>query len=47
VRRVNLTDRTKESLLDYIDREKNIYFCRIRLDATTPTRRFARPAWDA
>jgi len=29
VRRVNLTDKSEESLLDYIDREK-IFICRIR-----------------
>jgi len=38
VRRVNLSDRTKESLLDYIDREK-IFIFRIPRDATRRMKR--------
>ena len=43
VRRVNLTDRSKESLLDYMDRE-NIFCCRIRRVATRPKKPSARRA---
>ena len=46
VRRVNLTDQSKESLLDYIDR-RIFSSCRIRRDATRRTKRCARRGWDA
>ena len=42
VRRVNLTDRSKESLLDYIDRKKSSSF-RTRPLVTPPTKPFEPP----
>ena len=46
VRRVNLADRSKESLLDYIDRSK--YFLLPNTAAVSPPRKpFAPPAWAA
>ena len=47
VRRVNLTDRSKESLLDYIDRTQDSSFCPIRRVATPPMTPSARPCWVA
>ena len=41
VRRVNISDRRKESLLDYID-TASASCCRTRPAATRPTKRFAR-----
>src|SRR6266436_5573799 len=50
VRRVNLTDKSKESLLDYIDREKNLHpaeHCRVlhrgRSDSDGAPRPGSRP----
>ena len=44
VRRVNLTDRSKESLIDYIDRSKFLS-CPIPPAATPPMTPSARPCW--
>ena len=46
VRRVNISDRTKESLLDYIDTAKSASSCRIRPAATPPTKPCARRGSD-
>ena len=46
VRRVNVTDRSKESLLDYID-PKRYFLCPIPRRATPPTMRFAPRGWRA
>ena len=46
VRRVNISDRSKESLLDYIDANASSS-CRTPPAATRPTTRFARRGWDA
>ena len=42
VRRVNISDRTKESLLDYIDTKSRSRCCRTRPAATRPTMRCER-----
>src|SRR6059058_4108802 len=42
VRRVNISDRSKESLLDYIDASKYFLF-QIPPAVTQPTRRFGQP----
>ena len=46
VRRVNISDRSKESLLDYIDTTGSSS-CRTRRAATRPTMPFGRRGWDA
>ena len=46
VRRVNISDRSKESLLDYID-TTGCSSCRTRPAATPPTKRSARRGSDA
>ena len=46
VRRVNISDRSKESLLDYIDPSRSSS-SRIRPVATPPTMQFERRVWVA